>query len=180
MILSLEQLNRAHFHVLRELGALGLWSERLAQVEVLLVPFSWDCYGWQNYGSDGSICVPQLCVARVGDWWFKRKGYPLRDLLRHEWAHALAHHYPELISSRSFVRAFDGEHDGEDSFLFDPEIHVSEYAATSPMEDFAENFMGYLKHKGHLPQKWQTPSIAKRWRFIGGLAGKVGRLRETW
>jgi hypothetical protein len=41
-----------------------------------------------------------------------------------------------------------------------------------------ENLPGFVSISpslsNDLPRKWQTPSIAKRWRFIGGLAAKVG------
>lgn len=52
---------------------------------------------------------------------------------------------------------------------YDPEHHVSEYAATNPMEDFAENFQLYLKHRGILPPVHQTGPIRERWKFIKGL-----------
>jgi len=47
------------------------------------------------------------------------------------------------------------------------------YAATQPMEDFAENFMHFVKHRGDLPAKWQTRHIEKRWGFIHCLASKI-------
>ena len=178
MTINLEQLNCANRHVTNEMDALALWSSRMCQVDVWLVPFAWDCYGWQEYGSDGSICIPQVSLARLGSYipYWGSPGYTLRDVLHHEWAHALAFHHHDLVSRKSFKRAFDGDHDGEDEFVHDPEIHTTKYAATDPSEDFAENFMHYVRCRGVLPRKWQTPSIAKRWRFITELRGRVGRL----
>ena len=178
MTINLEQLNRANKHVTDELDQLGLWSSGMAEVDVWLVPFSWDCYGWQEYGSDGSICIPQVSLARFGRYipYWGDPGYTLRDVLRHEWAHALAFHHHALVSKNAFQRAFDGGHDDNVEFEYDPEIHISEYAATDPSEDFAENFMHYVRNRGVLPRKWQTPSIAKRWRFISELRDMVGRL----
>jgi hypothetical protein len=63
MRITLEQLNRAHYHVMGELESLGLFSSPMSDVEVFLVPFSWTCYGWQNYGGDGAICIPSISVA---------------------------------------------------------------------------------------------------------------------
>ena len=83
MRITLEQLNRAHYHVLGKLESLGLLSSAMNNVDVLLVPFSWTRYGWQNYGSDGSICIPSISVARLGDRLLKRPTYTLRDVLRH-------------------------------------------------------------------------------------------------
>jgi hypothetical protein len=178
MTINLEQLSRANRHVTDELDQLGLRSSRMAQVDVWLVPFSWDCFGWQEYGTDGSICIPQVGLARLGPYipYWGWSGYTLRDVLRHEWAHALAFHHHDLVSRKSFERAFDGGHDSGDSFQFDPEIHITEYATTDPSEDFAENFMHYVQCRGVLPKKWQTPSINKRWQFITGLRSKVGHL----
>ena len=47
--------------------------------------------------------------------------------------------------------------------------HISSYASTQPMEDFAENFMHFVKHRGILPAKWQTRHIEKRWKFVRNL-----------
>jgi hypothetical protein len=175
MRITLEQLNRAHYHVMGELESLGLFSSPMNDVEVFLVPFSWDCYGWQNYGSDGSICIPSISVARLSDLMFNRPTCTLRDVLRHEWAHALAHHHNDLVSRKTFERAFDGGHENEEPARDHcPIRHISEYAQTNPSEDFAENFMHYIRCRGVLPRKWQSPAIMKRWRFIEGLAGRVG------
>jgi hypothetical protein len=176
MLINIDQLNRAHSHVTRELDSLDLWLSRMAQVEVYLTawnPMGFVCYGWQNYGTDGSICIPSISGPRISDWLFNRRGYTLRDVLRHEWAHALAHHHHDKVSKHSFIRAFDGDHDSDAEFDYDPEIHISEYAATNASEDFAENFMYYIKHRGEIPNKWQTPAIAKRWRYIASLQGRL-------
>lgn len=65
----------------------------------------------------------------------------------------------------SFLGAAWEHHEME----YDPEEHITEYAATDPMEDFAENFWLYLKHKGALPRKHDTSTIRRRWKFIEGL-----------
>jgi hypothetical protein len=95
-------------------------------------------------------------------------------LLRHEWAHALAHHHHDLVANREFRQAFDGSHDcGRPVRAYCPTRHISAYAATQPMEDFAENFMHFVKHQGALPAKWQNQHIEKRWNFIHCLAAKI-------
>ena len=175
MTITLPQLQRANRHVTTEMDSLGLWSSRLNHVDVWLVPFSWNCYGWQEYGADGSICIPAVSLPRLADRLLRTSGYTLRDLLRHEWAHALAYHHHDLVSGRGFKRAFDGDHDGDDAFVYDPEIHITPYAATSPSEDFAENFMHCVRCRGVLPRRWQTPAIARRWQFIAGLSKHVSR-----
>jgi hypothetical protein len=44
--------------------------------------------------------------------------------------------------------------------------------STEPMEDFAENFMHFVKHRGALPSKWQTRHIDKRWDYLLHLTEK--------
>jgi hypothetical protein len=86
----------------------------------------------------------------------------------------LAHHHQDLVINREFQRAFEGPHDhGEPVREYCPSRHISAYAATQPMEDFAENFMHFVKHRGVLPAKWQTRHIEKRWGFIRNLSTRL-------
>lgn len=173
VFIRLQQLNRAHRQVQAELQSLGLWSGRLERIDVLLVPFSWACYGWQNYRQDGSICIPALSGVRASDWISRRSGLGLRDVLRHEWAHALADQHRELVADKAFIRAFGADHEDEEPFEYDPQIHVSEYAATNASEDFAENFRLFVKHRGRLSARHRTASIQRRWKFIQGLRQRL-------
>ncbi len=171
---TLDRLNRAHRHVLGELGDLGLWSDAMAQVQVWLRPFATNCFGWQDYGSTGDIHIPAVAGPRVLAKFGFNEGCSLRQLLRHEWAHALAHHHQDLVINREFKLAFDGSHDhGEPVREYCPTRHISPYAATQPMEDFAENFMHFVKHRGDLPAKWQTRHIEKRWEFLCRLRSSI-------
>lgn len=178
-ILTLTQLNRAHAQVCGELRRLRLWSPRLDEVDVWLTPASWSCYGWQNYGSDGAICIPAVSWARLKDhFWLGRVAVPLRQVLRHEWAHALAHYHHDLVANREFIRVFDGSHDCRRQVrAYSDERHISTYAAQEPMEDFAEVFMEFVKHRGLLPPKWRTVAIERRWEFIAELPRRLRRQR---
>ena len=168
---TLSKLNRAHRHVLGELESLGFWSDAMAQVQVWLRPFAVGCFGWQDYGSTGDIHIPAVAGPRLLAKFGFNEGCTLRQLLRHEWAHALAHHHQDLVINREFKLAFDGPHDhGETVREYCSTQHISPYAATQPMEDFAENFMHFVKHRDVLPAKWQTTHIEKRWRFVLGLS----------
>ena len=167
---KLPSLNRAHRHVLGEFGQLGLWSDALAQVQVWLRPFATDCFGWQNYGSTGDIHIPAVADPRIRAQFGFGEGGSLRQLLRHEWAYALAHQHHDLVANRKFRLAFDGSHDcGRPVRAYCPTQQFSPYASTAPMEDFAENFMHFVKHHVVLPVRWQTPHIKKRWAFVCGL-----------
>ena len=176
-IVTLARLNRAESRVVSELKRHGLWDERLEAVDVCLVTFAAE-YGYQRYGSTGEICVPMFSVARICD--IVRGGYvSLADLLRHEYGHALADTHRGLFRSRRFRDAFGTHHDDPDEFEYDPEFHVSEYAAAGASEDFAEVFMVYLRHGGDLPAWHDTPVIRRKWSFVRrlGAATKQGRTR---
>jgi hypothetical protein len=57
---------------------------------------------------------------------------------------------------------------------------VSEYAATSLSEDFAETFMLYLKYDGELPERFNTWRIRRKWTFIKDMGGAVRRGQRRW
>lgn len=167
-IVTLKRLDSANRDVTNELSQLGFWTDSLAAIQLWLVPFSWNCYGWQWYGGDSSICIPSVSLIRVGGKLIGRYA-PLRDVLRHEWAHAIADTHRSLFQSKRFSDAFGASHDGTVRLEFHSEHHVSKYASTHPSEDFAEVFMFYVKHGGKLPSRFNTPGIKRRWKFVDEL-----------
>jgi hypothetical protein len=178
-VVTLEQLNRANQTVTREMMALGLWTHRLHHISVLLAPRG-VAHGWQWYEGDRSIRIAARSRARLKEALARKKRTPLRDVLRHEWAHALASVHRAAFRSRHFRAAFGGAHGWDFSWLYDPAHHVSTYAATATSEDFAETFMFYLKHRGQLPARFDTPVIRRKWRFIAALAQRLRRYRQTY
>jgi hypothetical protein len=162
--------------VCEDFAYLGVWNDRLFAVDTYLVPVGC-AYGWKWNGAGGSINIPSVSVSRLG-WALFRAGTPcgLRDLVRHEYAHALADLYPRLSRSRSFRQVFGGSYDlGRPVDAYDPRLHVSEYAATQPAEDFAECFMYFVKHRSRLPAHFDHPGIRRRWRFLCGLVREIAR-----
>jgi hypothetical protein len=145
--------------------ALGLFVDKADALHVLL--------GYKS----GHIYIPKW-VLRHGLW---QKRGSLRDVVRHEYGHALAHHYPFLIQrSRRFSTTFGGHYSGEHQTAPNEQHFVSEYALTSPKEDFAETFMFFLRHKGELPPRLASQVIKKKWRFIADLAEVVGSGGTRW
>lgn len=161
---------RAHRQVCGELVKLGLWSRRIGEVRVCWVGSSFDCYGWYQ----GDIYIPAISGARLSDLVMGRQTR-LTDILRYEWAHALADHWPELIQTKRFERAFGGPYESTLRVAdFDPAIHLTEYASTSACEDFAEVFHFHLRHKGRLPVRLAAkPGIVRKWQFIRWMADRI-------
>lgn len=168
-IITLDELDRTNQQVTCEMERLDLWHPKLDDVAVWLVPASYLCYGWFREKND--ICIPTVAGAQLSDliWGYHTR---LADILRHEWAHALADRRPSLVKNRRFRDTFGGSYQTSDAVdEYDPSLHITPYAATSPCEDFAETFHFYLRHKGRLPLRLRDkPVIARKWRFIDSLA----------
>lgn len=174
-IITHKSLQEANRKVARDMAAVGLWSELLTEVEVRLVPVSLQCYGWH----DGVICIPMVSGAQIFDL-FHGRHTRLTDILRHEWAHAIADVYPDLVESDHFVRCFGGEYEDLRRVHHDPNHHVTRYASVMPCEDFAEVFHFYLRHGGRIPLRLSHKKIiVRKWKFIDRIARRIsgGRCR---
>lgn len=188
-----EQLDLAVLNTQEELYRAGFWSEgsRLTLAEVYWCRFPQvtapSASGFFFHEVDpihsilgfetGHIYIPKWVLLH-GPW--QDRG-SLRDLVRHEYAHAVAHYYPSLIQQGSrFREAFGGGYWSEVAFEYEPEFFVTKYAATRPMEDFAETFMFYLRSSGLLPERLSTPSIRRKWKFIRNLGRVVASGGRRW
>ncbi len=176
---TLTRLNRAVSDVQRELEEHGFYDERLAKVDVYL---SWVgyAYGWCYYSSSGNIHIPAVSLGKLFERIVGTSLTTLRDVIRHEYGHALAHTHRGLFCSVPFKRAFGCHHDADIKSDYDLERHVTPYAATSPSEDFAEVFMFYLRYGGELPSRFNTWRIRLKWRFIRDLGVAVKRGQRRW
>jgi hypothetical protein len=155
-----------------------VWTDRLAAVDVFLVPAG-SAYGWQEYGGDGAICIPVVSLMRVWDWWNARH-CSLADVLRLEYGHAIADTHRGLFRSRRFIDAFAAAHNDESELDYDNESHVTEYAATNVAEDFAETFMTYLRSAGRIPARLGTPAIRRKWGFVRDVALTIASGQRRW
>ena len=173
-IITYGDVCRAHTRVCEELVRLGFWNDRLEEIQVWWTSASFNCYGWYQ----GDIHIPAISGARLSDLIMARRTR-LTDVLRHEWAHALADQWPELIQSRRFERAFGGDYEsGKRISEFDPTEHLTRYASTSACEDFAEVFHFYLRHRGRLSTGLASkPVIVRKWDFIRWMASRIDRRR---
>ena len=178
-IVTLNSLNRAVSDVQGELEAHGFFDTRLAAIDVYL---SWCgfAFGWCWYGTSGNIHIPAVSLGKMLEGVVAAPKTTLRDTLRHEYGHALAHTHRALFCRVPFKRAFGSHHDADIQWDYDPERHVTPYAATSPGEDFAETFMLYLRHSGELPERFDFWRIRRKWRFVREVGAAVKRGQRRW
>lgn len=177
-LVTQSQLDLANYAVTCELDRHGFYDHRVQAIDTHLVIFGF-AYGWQWYGSTGEINIPRVSLSRLFHIW--NGGYTsLRDVLRHEFAHAIADTHRGLFRSSYFSEAFGAAHHWDFGWEHDPEHHVSEYAATAPAEDFAETFMFFLRHNGVLPPRLKTAAIMRKWRFIQRLSRAMMKGMRRW
>ena len=177
-IVTPKRLRQGISQIRRELQQLGFLSEGVRKVRVKLTPFG-TAYGYQYYGSSGDICIPALSLSRFSTL----LGYPytsLRDVLRHEYGHAVADLHRGLIRSKKFSSAFGSGHCFEKREEFHPEVHLTPYAAHSPGEDFAETFMIYVRTAGVLAACHQSKAIKSKWLFLQDLSKSISRRMTRW
>ena len=173
--ITLKQTSSAAIAVQRELHTLGLWNvdSKLANVEIYFYPWSVIYEGffyieptkfYSFFGFEpGHIYIPKYLLIQL--FWQTRCS--LRDLIRHEYGHALAYHYEDLIEhSMEFKDVFGGHYYAAETSGMKAEAYISEYAKTMPMEDFAETFMVYVRRKGILPANIKNVRLKKKWMFI--------------
>ena len=172
-VISYEDVCRSNNQVTRELLKLGFWDDQLNEVQVYWTAASWKCYGWYLQ----HIYIPAITGAHLSDL-FAGQYTSLTDVLRHEWAHAVADRWQSLMDTKRFVRDFGGPYESTDQVHdYDPARHLTTYAASMPCEDFAEVFHYYLRHKGRLPVRHANkPRIIRKWQFVKWLAGRISAL----
>jgi len=164
-IINADSFKSACCVVKANLKKLGFWSKKLADVTVRQTYFGFS-YGWQYYQGCGDIVIPKLSMIRFYNDCCGHGSMPLRDVLRHEYAHAIADNHRSFVKSSKFRAAFGAAHDNLKCFHYSDQKHVSPYASDNVGEDFAETFMYYIKYKGKLPTDFNTPAIRKKWNFV--------------
>jgi hypothetical protein len=177
-IVTLPRLKRALSSVINELTSFGFFDDKLSEIQVLLGTFGL-AHGWQNYGSGGEITIPAISTSRLAQI-FGWQTCCLTDVLRHEYAHAIADTHRGLFHSTVFANAFGNSHSSAQKFEYDPYYFVSEYAAKNTSESFAEVFMYFLKYKGNLSAIFDPPPIRRQWHFIKRLSTAMKQGKSRW
>lgn len=161
------KLERALARVQKELIRHGFWQEPIAAVETELFPIA-VVHGYYVGRGAGTILVPAISFSRSWEIITGRYG-GIGDVIRHEFGHAICRCCPRPFKSRRFASVFGGDIHSGQAFEYDPDLHVSKYAATNPEEWFCESLMYYLKFAGRLPRQWRRTPLALQWSFIEDL-----------
>ena len=171
-ILTRSRLQRALDQVVRELDSHGFLTARLQDVDVCLGTIGY-CHGY----FDGRIVLPVISACRLAQRYLRGwRYYGVRGTLRHEFGHAVADLHSRELRKMRFASVFGGSYESSQSFFYDPEFHISGYAATCPSEDFAEVFESYVRHGGRLPLRYEGyPHIASKFRFVQKLGRALKR-----
>ncbi len=166
-VVTLARLQRALDQAVSDFRACGLYTDALHEVPVFLVPVG-VAYGWCSATSE--ICIPAVSLMRLGEIWWPRVA--LRDVVRHEMAHALANLYEDVVDTHGFSKVFGGGywHTWARPPVFDPSTFVSPYATKSPAEDFAESIMVVTKYRGLVERYAKRHGVMRKLRFVQGLA----------
>lgn len=181
---SFEAVSRAYNKVRRELWDLGvLWKgSRLDRVPCFydpVAPVSALCgvMGWYNRRTK-AISFPSVYLpvaALLMD--ISRKASAV-NVLRHEYAHAIADLYKRAVSNGTFRAAFGGACGDDPPERGGAQGHgegfVSEYAKKSTEEDFAETFMLYVRHGRKIPAKYaRDPAIRGKWKAVDRIVRRI-------
>jgi len=140
-------------HVRRELKTMKFGKKKIMETKVsrTLMP---SIIKKGYFTDEGEIFVPIL-QSKMG----------VRDILRHEYGHALLFQYPSIKQKEGF-----------DLFGYstNTDDYASDYAMVNPEEDFCETFMVYMKTKGKFPWNEGSPRLKKKWQFITALKRGFG------
>ena len=172
-MLTLRTLQSATNDVVRDFRACGMNTAALQDCQVYLVPAGL-AFGWCH--ADGAISIPAVSGSR---WWERGWGKrtSLRDVLRHEFGHALANLHPELVEGRSFSAAFGAGYDDrwQRKPAFDEEDYLTPYATKSPAEDFAETVMVHSRHRGRMDRYRNLAGIWRKLEFVRRISIRIRR-----
>ena len=185
VFLSMGEMEKAFNKVRKELEAMDLLFDgsRLDKVDCYHERFSIGAlYGLVAMGfynpADQNIHIPAAYPPGLFPWLQDRE---MRDVIRHEFGHALADKYRKIFRGGIFKEAFGKSYgtwqvfDGDDCL----DEYVSDYATTNTREDFAETFMLYMKYKGKMPARFRGKrAIVKKWKTVGRIIREIAALRK--
>jgi len=160
-------VKRATSRVVAELKALNLYQP----VDVYVTPIGIGGLGYCTLGKKPEIHIPRFSGARLAELLPGRVYTSLMDILRHEHGHAFDFAGMSRNLRRRYWQLFGRT--GKKA-VFDPDVHVTEYAATDSQEDFAECFMLFVKWGG----RWRNRGLHRE-EYLNGTWDKMRFLEEV-
>ena len=114
----------------------------------------------------GHIYIPKWVLSQG----FNHTRRSLRGIICHEHGHAVAHYYPELIdNSTIFEKVFGAAYYSYEPMGMEQGAYISAYAASMPMEDFADTFMVFVRREGIVPPNILNKKLLAKWQFVANL-----------
>lgn len=177
------QAFRAFDDVCRELRAVGLMKSggELESVECMWHPEGIGSvgvlgFGFSDLATEGYYWNRTIHLPAWGYWFRSTDG--IRNVIRHEFGHAVADVDNAIFRGATFRKAFGAPYGRRSIPRFRnnaAETCVSKYAATCTREDWAETFMLFLQHKGRMPTRFRgLPDIEAKWEATRKILSRIG------
>ncbi len=174
---------RAFDAVCRELRDVGLMKRggELEGVECEWHPEGIGSVGvsgcsFSDFATEGYYWNRTIHLPAWGFWFCSADG--VRNVVRHEFGHALADIRPRPFKGTVFRRAFGAQCGRRSVARFRrnwEETCVSKYASKNTEEDWAETFMLFLRNKGRMPARFRgLPDIEAKWDATHSILSKMG------
>jgi hypothetical protein len=174
IITNLHSLSSATWDVCKEFSNLSIYTDALHKTDVHLSLAPWDFFENGHYWHN-SIVIPSVSAsAAFGQY------CSLRDVLRHEFGHALLDHHPQLVFSSEWKEVFGITQENPTPYEYSKEDFVTPYAhsGSTVEEDFCETLMIWVRHKGDFARFRKTrPGVYRKLNFISTLPKRIKKLK---
>ncbi|MBT3340277.1 MAG: hypothetical protein HN405_04995 [Planctomycetes bacterium] len=172
---TLPSLQRATNAVEKEFIKHGLYTKRLAETPVYLIPASSWIMAEGLYYS-GAVHMPQVNILTLGRVLGLSPKPALRETLRHEFGHAMLEHNPELISPKEWKTVFGGAKGESYEYEIDDDDFITDYAQTDTEEDFCETLAAYFRVKGDIDRYSHFEEIYNKMKLIQELPKRIKKM----
>jgi hypothetical protein len=171
-VTMLPSLQSATNDVCREFKQLNIYTDKLDETSVSLSYAPWNFSVNGHYDpNNNSVTVPALSTsAAFGPY------CSLRDVLRHEFGHALLDHSPRLISAAEWKKIFGAPRGKPSPYEYDEEDFITPYANSGATveEDFCELLMVWVRHKGDIKRyRYSRPGVYAKLQFVASVMRKL-------
>ena len=137
--------------------------------------------GLSDFATEGYYWNRTIHLPAWGFWFGSADG--IRNVVRHEFGHAVADVYRTELDRAVFRRAFGAPCGRRSVARFRrnwEETCVSKYASKNTEEDWAETFMLFVQRKGRMPARFRgLPDVEAKWDAVGTILESIRRKVRT-